>query len=98
MQQTARLDQALAAFQLTRHIFGPHVRKKVILVGEIADSPYMNPAQLAWSEQERLDFITFIANNPMAGDVIPGSGCVRKVRWAKQGKGKRGGVRVYTGR
>jgi len=32
--------------------------------------------------------------NPEAGDVIPGSGGVRKVRWAIAGKGKSGGVRV----
>jgi hypothetical protein len=32
--------------------------------------------------------------NPEAGAVIPGSGGVRKVRWALPGRGKRGGVRV----
>jgi hypothetical protein len=32
--------------------------------------------------------------NPSAGDVIPGSGGIRKLRWAAKGKGKRGGVRV----
>ena len=25
---------------------------------------------------------------------MPGSGCVRKVRWSRKGAGKRGGVRV----
>ncbi len=32
--------------------------------------------------------------NPEAGDVIPGSGGVRKVRWGVAGRGKRGGIRV----
>ena len=32
--------------------------------------------------------------NPEAGDVIPGSGGVRKVRWGVAGRGKRGGLRV----
>ncbi|HJU16457.1 MAG TPA: type II toxin-antitoxin system RelE/ParE family toxin [Stellaceae bacterium] len=36
----------------------------------------------------------FIARNPEAGDVIPESGGVRKVRWSRRGSGKRGGVRV----
>lgn len=38
----------------------------------------------------------FLAENPDAGDVIPGTGGVRKVRWTDQrrGKGKRGGLRV----
>ena len=47
-----------------------------------------------WTEAERLDFITWIATNPEAGDVIPGADGARKVRWAVQGKGKRGGARV----
>jgi hypothetical protein len=32
--------------------------------------------------------------NPQAGDVIPGSGGVRKLRWSVAGRGKRGGIRV----
>jgi mRNA-degrading endonuclease RelE of RelBE toxin-antitoxin system len=32
--------------------------------------------------------------NPEAGPVIPGSGGVRKLRWAASGRGKRGGYRV----
>ena len=32
--------------------------------------------------------------NPESGKVVPGSGGVRKVRWAMSGKGKSGGVRV----
>ena len=32
--------------------------------------------------------------NPEAGDVIPGSGSVRKFRWGAAGRGKRGGLRV----
>lgn len=47
-----------------------------------------------WTEEERLEFIAFIAYNPMAGDVIPGGGGVRKVRWGREGRGKRGGVRL----
>jgi hypothetical protein len=32
--------------------------------------------------------------NPELGDVIPGSGGVRKMRWGAPGRGKRGGLRV----
>jgi mRNA-degrading endonuclease RelE of RelBE toxin-antitoxin system len=32
--------------------------------------------------------------NPEAGDLVRGSGGVRKVRWAQKGKGKRGGIRI----
>lgn len=52
-----------------------------------------------WSEQERAEFVSFLAANPEAGDVIQGSGGCRKIRWSRPGHGKRGGVRViYTTR
>lgn len=47
-----------------------------------------------WDEAERLEFITWIANDPNIGDVVSGTGGVRKVRWSRSGRGKRGGVRV----
>lgn len=47
-----------------------------------------------WSDAERADFISWIAVNTEAGDVIPGSGGLRKVRWSRSGMGTRGGARV----
>ena len=47
-----------------------------------------------WAEDERLEFLVWLAGNPEAGDVIPGSGGCRKVRWSRPGTGKRGSVRV----
>ncbi|MBI3242826.1 MAG: type II toxin-antitoxin system RelE/ParE family toxin [Chloroflexi bacterium] len=35
-----------------------------------------------------------LANRPSAGDLIKGSGGLRKIRWAIAGRGKRGGARV----
>lgn len=32
--------------------------------------------------------------NPLAGDLVRGSGGVRKLRWGLPGRGKRGGVRI----
>ena len=37
---------------------------------------------------------SYLADHPDAGDVIPGAGGARKLRWAAKGKGKRGGARV----
>jgi hypothetical protein len=48
---------------------------------------------LYWTEEERGEF-AFIAERPDTGDVVPGSGGVRKVRWSRAGTGKSGGVRV----
>lgn len=47
-----------------------------------------------WTEDERGEFATWLALTPDAGDVVPGSCGVRKVRWSRKGSGKRGGVRV----
>jgi mRNA-degrading endonuclease RelE of RelBE toxin-antitoxin system len=50
--------------------------------------------------QEYLDDEAFremqnaILQNPELGQSIPGTGGLRKLRWAAQGKGKRGGIRV----
>ena len=56
--------------------------------------PFPTKAKQVWDENEKLEFIDFVAHNPDAGDVIPGTGGVRKIRWARRGIGKRGGVRV----
>jgi hypothetical protein len=42
-------------------------------------------------EQERSQLVDYLARNPLAGDLIPGTGGVRKLRWALE---KRGGARV----
>ena len=47
-----------------------------------------------WSIDERLEFFSYLSANPLAGEVIPDSCVLRKIRWHKSGKGKRGGVRV----
>lgn len=47
-----------------------------------------------WTDQEHADFIAYLAGEPTCGDVVPGSGGCRKVRWGRSRIGKRGGVRV----
>ena len=60
-----------------------------------AETPlFARQAREVWSDAEREEFVLFIAANPEAGDVIPETGGVRKVRWTRAGSGKRGGVRV----
>lgn len=55
---------------------------------------FQKHAAKIWSDDELDQFVNWIALNPLAGDVIPGSGGIRKVRWAASGRGKRGGARV----
>ncbi len=51
-------------------------------------------AKKLWSEAERGAFCAWLAAHPEIGEVIPGSGGCRKVRWTRPGMGKRGGVRI----
>jgi hypothetical protein len=61
----------------------------------VAETPlFMRQAAAVWDDAEREAFVEFIARNPEAGDVIPDTGGVRKIRWGRAGTGKRGGVRV----
>lgn len=50
------------------------------------------PAYL--DDDEYAELQLFLMMHPDAGDVIPGSGGVRKLRWKRPAAGKRGGVRV----
>ena len=61
----------------------------------VAETPmFQRYAEAIWNEEERLEFISWIALNPNSGALIPGTGGCRKVRWSRSGQGKRGGTRV----
>lgn len=66
--------------------------KKLITVVETPT--FLRKANGVLSEAERNELVGFIAANPDVGDVLVGGSGVRKVRFAAQGKGKSGGVRV----
>jgi len=55
---------------------------------------FSRQAAKLFSEDEKHELISFLAESPLAGDVIPDTGGVRKVRFAASGKGKRGGARM----
>ena len=48
------------------------------------------------SDDEYRELQEFLMEQPYAGDVIQGTGGLRKLRWSSnsKGKGKRGGIRV----
>lgn len=53
-------------------------------------------AEAGMSTDEVDELVQFLAENPTAGDEMPGTGGCRKLRWAGRGKGKSGGYRVIT--
>jgi hypothetical protein len=55
---------------------------------------FLRQAAKIWTEDEHEAFINFIAIHADIGDVIPGLGGIRKIRWVREGMGKRGGSRV----
>ena len=64
----------------------------MITVAEVPE--YIRRAEKLLSEHERYGLIEYLAGHPRAGDLIEGTGGVRKLRWRRGGRGKSGGVRV----
>ena len=61
----------------------------------VVESPtFQKQASKIWLDDERMEFISWIAANPQAGDVVPGADGARKVRWSRSGAGKSGGARI----
>ena len=56
--------------------------------------PFRRKAETLLSTEERESLIAYLAEHPAAGVIIQGTGGIRKLRWAADGRGKRGGVRV----
>lgn len=61
----------------------------------VAETPeYQRCAGRLLSAVERSEIVDYLAARPKAGDLMRGTGGVRKLRWARSGRGKSAGVRV----
>lgn len=61
----------------------------------VAETPeYLRCAGRLLSAAERADVVVYLAAHPRAGDLMQGTGGVRKLRWARGGRGKSSGARV----
>ncbi len=56
--------------------------------------PFQRKVAKLLSVDEREELIAYLAEHPSSGVLIEGTGGVRKLRWARSGRGKSGGVRV----
>lgn len=61
----------------------------------VAESPeYIRKAEKLLSDGERRDVLNYLAEHPKSGDLMEGTGGVRKLRWSHGSRGKSAGVRV----
>jgi len=67
---------------------------KPTLVTVIETPDFIAATRKLMAEDERMALIDHLAESPHAGALIPGTGGMRKLRWALNGRGKRGGARV----
>ena len=68
------------------------MRNKLLTVVETPT--FLRQAAGIWTDEERAELVDHMARNPESGVLIPETGGVRKMRWSRQGAGKRGGARV----
>lgn len=64
----------------------------MLTVAELSE--FIRTADKLLTETERQDVIDYLAAHPKAGDLMEGTGGVRKLRWGRGGQGKSGGARV----
>lgn len=64
------------------------------MISFVEFSEFSRFAEKNLSVEEYENLTSHVVLNPEAGVIIPGTGGVRKLRWAAKGKGKSGGVRV----
>jgi hypothetical protein len=65
-----------------------------MLVSVIETDAYLSKAAKIMSAEDMEAVVLLISESPTIGDVIPGSGGLRKMRIPLRGRGKRGGGRV----
>jgi len=64
----------------------------MLTIGELPE--YIRRADKLLTEAQRRGVIDHLAAHPKAGDLLEGTGGIRKLRWGRDGRGKSGGVRV----
>lgn len=67
----------------------------LLAIQSVVELPeFIRRAQQLLSESETQLLVSYLAEFPQSGAIVEGTGGIRKVRWAREGMGKRGGVRV----
>lgn len=66
--------------------------REMLTVAELPE--YIRRSEKLMSVPERLEIVNYLAAHPKAGELMEGTGGVRKLRWGRGAQGKSGGVRV----
>jgi len=64
----------------------------MITVAETTE--FIRKAKKLLSDEERQELVSYLSTHPISGNILEGTGGIRKLRWARQGTGKSGGTRV----
>jgi RelE toxin of RelE / RelB toxin-antitoxin system len=67
---------------------------RTVPVSVVETPEFLSAIRKLMTDGDRALLVDYLAYNPTSGDLIPGTGGVRKLRWALEGRGKRGGARV----
>ena len=67
---------------------------RTVPISVVETPEFLSAARKLMADDERALLVDFLAYNPTSGDLIPGTGDVRRLRWGLEGRGKRGGARV----
>ena len=67
---------------------------RTVPISVVETPEFLSATRKLMSDEERALLVDYLAYNPTVGDLIPGTGGVRKLRWGLEGRGKRGGARV----
>src|SRR5271167_4442440 len=67
---------------------------RTVPISVVETPEFLSTTRKLMSGEERILLVDYLAYNPTSGDLIVGTGGVRKLRWALAGRGKRGGARV----
>lgn len=67
---------------------------RTVPISVVETPEFLSATRKLMSDEDRALLVDYLAYNPTSGDLIPGTGGVRKLRWGLEGRGKRGGARV----
>ena len=67
---------------------------KASLLTVVETPSFLRDAKKLLDDEERESLVNYLSSSPHAGDLIKGTGGIRKIRWAREDTGKSGAYRV----